>query len=84
LTYGLPVPQRPTYAQVLEHRYGIEMLAVSGCIVSTSLIAYVHRYNKVSVAAANRRWRRDVFDDSWKEAGRIWRQNHPEALLSPQ
>ena len=82
LTYGLPVPQRPTYAHVLKERYGIEVHAVSGCIVWPSLIAYVRGYNKVSMAAANRRWRRDVFDESWHEAGRIWRLNHPEALVS--
>lgn len=83
LTYGLPVPQRPRYAQVLKDRYGIEVQAAAGCIVSRSLRAYVRGYNTVSIAAANRRWRRDVIGDSWNEAGRIWRQNHPEALVSP-
>jgi len=79
LTFGLPPPERPTYARVLSERYGIEVRAVAGCIVSKSLISYVHGYNTVSVAAANRRWRRDVFEDSWQEAERIWSRIHPDA-----
>ncbi len=71
LTYGLPIPWQPSYAQVLRQRYGIEMQAVAGCIVSRLLMAYVDGYNGVSTSAANRRWRRDVFKDSWKAAREI-------------
>lgn len=79
LAFGLAVPTRSAYARLLGERYGIEMRAVAGCIVSDSLIAYVQGYNKVSAAAANRKWGRDVFQESRQEAGRIWSRTHPDA-----
>jgi hypothetical protein len=81
LTLGLPPPQRPTYANVIKERYGIELRAVAGCIVSPSLISYVDGYNSVSIAGANRKWGRDVFEDGRNEAGRIWSQAHPQPGL---
>ena len=79
LIYGLPSLMDPVYARVLRERYGIEMRTVAGCIISTSLRSYADGYNEVSVAAANRKWGRDVFEDSWKEAARIWAQTHQDA-----
>jgi len=60
LAFGLAVPTRSPYARLLGERYGIEMRAVAGVIVSDSLVAYVQGYNMVSAAAANRKSGRDV------------------------
>lgn len=63
LTYGLPVAWLPEYAVLLKERYGVEVHAVAGCVVSQSLISYVDNYNRVSTAAANRRFGHDVFKE---------------------
>src|SRR5208282_2349061 len=61
LVYGLPPAWRSGYADLLRERYGIEVRAVAYCIVSETLISYVESYDAVSVAAANRKFGRDVF-----------------------
>ena len=78
LTYGLPSALRPEYARLLKERYGIELETVAGCIVSQSLLSYVHCYNKISVAAANRKFGHDVFEECWEDANKNWNRRRPE------
>jgi hypothetical protein len=78
--YGLPVPWREEYAQLLEHRYGVRFRTVALCIVSESLVAYVDSYNDVSMRAVNRMFGRDVFKECADEARRNWAKTH--AMLS--
>jgi hypothetical protein len=61
LTYGLPPAQFPAYVERLRARYGIEVRAVAGCIVSRELSAYVRGYNRVSERAARRRFGPNIF-----------------------
>lgn len=61
LHYGFPSPGLPKYARIMQERYGIEYLTVAGCVVSPSLMAYADGYNAVSMAAARRRYGRDIF-----------------------
>ena len=61
LHYGLPSHGLPKYARIMRERYGIEYLAVAGCVVSRSLMAYADAYNAVSVAAVRRKYGRDIF-----------------------
>jgi hypothetical protein len=68
LGYGLPAPGHPEYIRTLHDKYNVEFHPVAGCIVSQSLISYVDGYNGVSVAAANRKYGRDIVHESLKEA----------------
>ncbi len=71
-SFGLPTPWRPEYSRLLRERYGIEDQVVAGCIVSSSLVAYVEGYNAISMSAANRKFGRDVFQESAADASRKW------------
>src|SRR5262249_44501048 len=70
LGFGLPPSWQPEYARLLRERYGIEYRPVAGCIVSESLVSYVHGYTLVSMAAANRKFGHDVFEESAEDASR--------------
>jgi hypothetical protein len=74
LGYGLPAPSRPLYVRILKENYGIEYHAVAGCMVSYSLKNFVRGYDQVSEAAANRKFGRDVIQESSDEADRRWKQ----------
>lgn len=68
LTYGLPAPWLPGYARLLRQKYGIEVKAVAGCVVSWQLTSYVDSYDRVSMAGAIRKYGRDIFDECEREA----------------
>jgi hypothetical protein len=72
LTYGLPVSWLPEYAALLRERYGVEVHAVAGCVVSQALISYVDSYDRVSTVAANRKFGRDVFKECEEEVQKKW------------
>jgi hypothetical protein len=71
LVYGLPPADRPEFARLLRERYGIEMEAVASCTVSEPLLSYADAYNEVSIAAANHKFGRGVFEESEEEAERL-------------
>lgn len=73
LGYGLPSPWRHEYVRLLKERYGIRYCTVALCIVSEDLLAYADNYNKLSVAAANRKFKHDVFKECAEEAERSWK-----------
>ena len=68
LTYGLPVSWLPEYADLLRERYGVEVHAVAGCVLSPTLMSYVDNYDRVSTAAANRKFGHDVFKECADDA----------------
>jgi hypothetical protein len=68
LGYGLPAPGRPEYIRALHDKYNVEFHPVAGCIVSQSLISYVDGYDRVSIAAANRKYGQDIVQESLKQA----------------
>jgi hypothetical protein len=79
LGYGLPVPWRDDYARLLRQRYGIRFRPVAGCIVSEELRSYVEGYNKVSGAAAERKFGNNIFSKTADEAFENWkRSTHAE------
>jgi hypothetical protein len=78
LSYGLPVSWRPEYVRLLRERYGIEHRAVAGCVVSESLVSYVHGYNAVSTAAVNRKFGHDVFEECAEDARKNWERQMQE------
>jgi len=67
---GLPARWRPAYIRLLQQRYGIEERVVAGCIVSQSLVSYANGYNAFSMAAANRKFGHDVFNEAVADAAR--------------
>lgn len=77
--YGLPVPWRPEYARLLQERYGVKFRTVALCIVSTTLVAYVDSYNRVSTEAANRKFGHDVFKECSEEASKKWQGSRKSA-----
>jgi len=75
--YGLPLPWRAEYAQLLQHRYKVNFRTVALCIVSRSLVAYVDSYDDVIMKAVNRKFGHDVFKECAEEARRNWERTHP-------
>lgn len=71
--YGLPVQWRGEEARILQEKYGIRMKAVAGCVVTDSLVNYVDAYDEYVMAAANRKFGRDIFKESMEEAERNWK-----------
>ncbi|MGC3988081.1 MAG: hypothetical protein QM796_00070 [Chthoniobacteraceae bacterium] len=72
-SFGLTAPWRPDYVRLLKERYGIESREVAGCVVSESLVSYVHAYNEVAKAAAERKFGHDVFTECSNDARKAWR-----------
>ncbi|MGA3371179.1 MAG: hypothetical protein ABSC48_05400 [Terracidiphilus sp.] len=80
LTHGIANPEGSPYANLLRQRYGVELHAVAGCIVSKSLVDYVDAYNNVSTDAVNRKFGHDVFKEVYDEDEanwRRWKQENP-------
>lgn len=73
LVYGLPVPWRPRYAQCLKERYDVEMRPVAGCIVSSSLEAYVRGYDSVMDKAIERKFGHSIYSECVSEAESQWK-----------
>lgn len=59
-------------AQLLRERYGIEVQTVALCIVSETLRSYADSYDEVSAAAANHKFRHDVFKECAEVAQSQW------------
>jgi hypothetical protein len=79
LGYGLPTAWRPEYARCLRERYGIEFRPVAGCIVSKSLVAYVHAYHSTTSAATYRKFGHDVFKECAEDAEKKWEKQAEHA-----
>ena len=75
--YGFPEPAVPEYARLLRERYGIEYRQVALCHFSQELENYADAYNSVMVAAARRKFGRDVVTQTLSEAFENWRKQHP-------
>jgi hypothetical protein len=72
LGYGSPTPWRREYVRLLKERYGVEFHEEALCIVSTSLVDYVDAYDEVSEAAANRKFGRNIFEETAEDARKTW------------
>ena len=73
LGYGLPSPWRHEYIRLLRERYGIRFRTVALCIASEDVRNYADNYNRVSVEAANRKFKHDVFKECAEDAERSWK-----------
>jgi len=77
LGYGLPFLGSDEYARLLQERYGIEFHYVDFCTVSKSRRDYSDAYNQVSMAAAESKFGRNVFKETYDEAVKNWKFAHP-------
>jgi hypothetical protein len=84
LGYGLPSPTRPEYARCLRERYGIQFHAVTGCIVSESLVSYVNAYDSTLEEDARRRFGRNVFDECANDADAKWKAQREAAAQNAE
>jgi hypothetical protein len=67
LLYGLPPRDEARYLHTLKDRFGVQSKRVANCIVSQPLLDYADSYNKVIDAALQRKFNRDVFQDTARE-----------------
>ena|GEM_PF-4980935 len=81
---GPPTIQQVEYHQLLKKRYGVEPNIVAGCVVSETLVRYVHGYNDVTKQRLKKKHGRDIFTECWAEAVEIeaevvkkWQTEHP-------
>ena len=80
LVYGAIPGRSPYYKTLLHDRYGIEVEKIAGCVDSTSLVFYADAYNRVSVAAANRKFGHDVFKECSDEGVKRWQEGYKAEL----
>jgi hypothetical protein len=78
--YGKRIAWADDYERTLKRRYGIESVAVAGCVVTPELVSEVNGYNDVATARIEKRFGRGVLD---RVAGdverRYWRRHPPES-----
>jgi hypothetical protein len=67
---------------LLRERYGIEERFVAGCMVDRPLFDYAEAYNTISMSAINRKFGRDVFQETAIEASRNWALSHSGRVRS--
>jgi hypothetical protein len=77
-TFGYPAPWRAEYRRLLRERYGVEVHAVAGCVVTEDLVWYVRGYNSVSRPRIQARFGKDIFAECAEEARAAWEQAHPQ------
>jgi hypothetical protein len=67
-------PEKPRFRpRVFERVISAGCQVVAGCLVSPPLLAYAEGYNRVSMNAANRKFGRDVFKESFTDTMRRMR-----------
>lgn len=69
-TYGLPASSRNTYAEILKAKYGVELRAVAGCVVTSELLQNVKGYNEISKTEIELRHGKGVLEKARTDAGK--------------
>ena len=75
--YGRREPWYDDYARALKRRYGVELVAVAGCVVDGYLVSEVRGYNDVVTARIEQRFGRGVLDRLSREVERRYWRRHP-------
>lgn len=76
-TYGYPAPWAWEYRRLVKERYGVEINAEAGCVVTQDLVWYVDGYNSVSRPRIVARHGKDIFAECTTEARLTYEQAHP-------
>jgi hypothetical protein len=74
-TMGLPAVWRGTYMDLLKERHGIQLRAVAGCIVNSSITGHARGFNEIMTAEIAKRYGADALDKARTDAERL----HQEA-----
>jgi hypothetical protein len=74
-TMGLPAVWRGTYMDLLKERHGIQLRAVAGCIVNSSITGHARGFNEIMTAEIAKRFGADALDKVRTDAERL----HQEA-----
>jgi hypothetical protein len=69
LQYGLPTLGFSEYRALLLRRYGVDVQP-KGCVLTELSGPYSGSYNRVAVAAINKKFGHDVFAECWSDATR--------------
>ena len=77
-SYGLNLWCRE-YSSLLKQRYGVKTHVLALCIVSKDIVDYADAYNKISVAAANQKFGRDIFNECALQAKDEWQRKVAQA-----
>jgi hypothetical protein len=80
LAYGLPRAGVAEYRDLMARWYGVEYRQIALCTVSEGLVSYADAYDGVSAPAIERRFGSDVFEKTWDEATRLWKEKNKAAL----
>lgn len=66
--YGTAEPGIVEYREILSEEFGVELVAVAGCIVSHELVEEARGYNEVMEAAMEKRHGAGVLERVWRRA----------------
>ncbi len=72
-TYGLPPVSRRAYMDLLKQRHGIQLRAVAGCIVNSTITGHARGFNEVMMAEIEKRFGPDALTKLIEEAEKITR-----------
>jgi hypothetical protein len=77
LTYGLPDPARPEYAELLEQRLGVQLDPIAACLVTDEITGRAEGYDVVMIGHLEARHGRGILDRLWAEAERRHAHDRP-------
>ncbi len=75
---GLPPPWDGEYIRLVRQRYGVEVNAVAGCVVTQDLVRYVNGYNSVAKPRIRTQHGKDIFAECANEAREAWELANPQ------
>lgn len=76
-TYGFPDEWMDEYRKLLRKRYGMELNAVAGCLVTDWLESYVAGYNGVVKQALIEKYGKDILEECYNVFRNGGKKNHP-------
>jgi hypothetical protein len=69
-TMGLPPVSRGAYRDILKERHGIQLRAVAGCIVNSTITGHARGFNEVMTAEIAKRFGPDALEKAGADAER--------------
>jgi hypothetical protein len=72
--YGMPPPWDGEFRRLASRRYGVEINAVAGCVVTQELCSYVDGYNAVTHARLLAHFGKDIFAECEEDARTAWQK----------
>lgn len=73
--YGKTPVFADNYAKVAEHRFGVHVKRVAGCVVDDQILGHAKGYNEISESEIRRRFGRDVLVEARVVATDKWEKS---------